>query len=250
MQEIGKGWRQLRTTINVNALNATITCRDRDKIPCDGASVEGGSAGEWCYRSVNRLVTAPTVLQSSRDLVLSANYADTDSRVWVTDGPRITENGHYTDSLEVVMEGKPVEDHPVVSFNLTVCSSSAVLVSGIGTASGVLDTPQNVEYFNHVLLSNGTTIKPRRILFHETWLDFGYYVDTSESPDHGSTSTTSKDPFSYSNRPRASPPGFNLFGMFGNNTRQAGSRSNAVGHQTSASAIEVTVGGALLYLLS
>lgn len=251
MNDIAKGWRRLQTTINLNTLKATATCRDRQKIPCGGAATfAGNSSGpDWCYKSVNRKLATPTILRSSRDLVLAAGYGDAECKVWITEGPRITANQHYSDTLEVVFEGQRISNNPYFhsGFNLTVCTYSAIIVSGIGTAPGAYDTPTKVQYFDHVVLQNGSFISPRRILFHENWLDYAYYIDMSPNATHN---LSTADPFSYSPRPRKTVPGYNLLGMFGNNTRHAGSRWNEVGNQTRATALEVTVGGALTYLLS
>lgn len=127
MRNIAMGWGQLKTSINVNALNASITRQNRDKIPCNttaSARLPRNSSGlDWCYMSVNEKFDAPGVLRRSQNLLLAADYADdADSRVWVTEGPRITANQHYSDSIEVVFEGRPLSDNPQIPFNLTVCS--------------------------------------------------------------------------------------------------------------------------------
>lgn len=254
MREIAMGWRQLKTSINVNALNASITCRNRDKIPCNttaNALLSRNSSGlDWCYMSVSEKFDAPGVLRSSQNLLLAAEYADdADSRVWITEGPRIAVNQHYSDSIEVVFEGMPLSDDPQVPFNLTVGSFSGKFVSGVGTTMGLRDTPEQIQYFDYVLRHNGTTAKPPQILFHENWLDFAYSI--KDPGDNESVQISpSTTPFSYPQRPGTTAPEYNLLGMFGNNTRRAGSRRNMMGIQPKALAVEVTVGGALGYLLA
>lgn len=253
MRSIAMGWRQLKTSMNVNALNASITCRNRDKIPCNttASALSRNSSGlDWCYMSVNEKFDAPGVLRSSQNLLLAADYADdADSRVWITEGPRIAANQHYSNSIEVVFEGRPLSDNPQIPFNLTVCSFSGKLVSGVGTTMGLRDTPEKIEYFDYILQHNGTTAKPRQILFHENWLDFAYSIkDPGDNESVRATLPTT--PFSYPQRPRTTAPEYNLLGMFGNNTRKAGSRLNMMGIQPEALAVEVPVGGALGYLLA
>lgn len=230
-----RGWKTLKTTIDVNALVAKVTCRDRVKIHCDNET----AAGEWCYISVNERTSRPTSLRTSANLVLAADYGDAESRVWITEGPRITPNPYYADTLEIVFEGRHTANGPYPVFDLSVCSFSAMLVSGIGSTTGNHTTPNSITYLPHITLSNGTTTPPRQLLFHSNWLDFAY---SAPAP------TTSS--FTYPARPRTFPPGANLLAMFGNTTRNSGSRGNELGNHTLAAALEGTVGGALTFLLS
>lgn len=256
MEDDVKSWKSLKTTINVNGLSASVTCRDRAKIPCPfttntvdfpNRTLETPSSVDWCYMSVHPVSSFPTVLRSGSNLVLAADYGSAESRVWVTEGPRIVANPYYSDTIEVVVEGKPISSRIYTPFELSVCSFSAELVSGIGTATGLHNTPDKVEYFDHILLHDGSTIPPRKILFHEDWIDIGYFVSPSEpAPD----TSSAVDPPTFPPRPRITPPGYNLLGMFGNNTRNAGSRRNELGNHTLAAALEVTIGGELTFLLS
>lgn len=256
MDDIGNGWRGLKSTVNVNALNASVTCRDRDKIPCNGTAVLSGNSSDldWCYMSVNRIYSDPETLRRGQDLLLAADYgyAIDSSRVWITEGPRSVENQHYSESIEVVFEGQPPSDDSYVTFNLTVCSFSGALVAGIGTTLGARDTPPKIEYFDYVLDSDGSRAKPRKLLFHENWLDYAYSIERALPYEltEPVRNTSGTDQFSYPQRPRTNAPRYNLLGMFGNNTRRAGSRYNAVGDQTQALSVEVIVGGALAYLLA
>lgn len=251
MDQIGKGWRGLKSTVNINALNASVTSRNRDKIPCNATAVL--SDLDWCYMGVDRSYSGPDTLRRGQDLLLAADYEYIldNSRVWITEGPRSVENQHYSESIEVVFEGRPSLETPEAVFDLTVCSFSGALVAGIGTAPGARDTPQKVELFDYALRSNGSRAKPRKLLFHKNWLDHAHAIEIplpDELPE-STTNTSVTDPFSFPQRPRTYAPRYNLLGMFGNNTRKAGSRSNALGNQTQALPIEVVVGGALTYLL-
>lgn len=256
MDDIGNGWRGLKSTVNVNALNASVTCRNRDKIPCNATAVLSGNSSDpdWCYMSVNKIYSDPEALRRGQDLLLAADYGylTDSSRVWITEGPRSVENQHYSESIEVVFEGRPASDSPYVDFNLTVCSFSGALVAGIGTTLGARDTPPKIEYFDYVLASDGSRAKPRKLLFHENWLDRAHSTERSlpgESTEPVQN-TSGADPFSFPPRPSIYAPRYNLLGMFGNNTRKAGSRYNAFEDQTQALSIEVIVGGALGYLLA
>lgn len=231
-----RGWQTLKTTIDVNALVARMTCRDRTKIPCDN----GTATAEWCYISVHEFTASPKSLRSSSNLILAADYGDAESQVWITDGPRIAANPYYSDTLEIVFEGRHNVNGPYPPFDLSVCSFSATLVSGIGSTTGNHTTPNSITYLPYITLSNGTTTPPRQLLFHSTWLDFAY---SAPAP-------TTATPFSYPSRPHTTPPGPNLLAMFGNTTRNAGSRGNKLGNHTLAAALEGTVGGALTFLLS
>lgn len=254
MDQIGKGWRGLKSTVNINALNASVTCRNRKKIPCNTIAVPSGNSSDpdWCYMSVDRSYAAPNTLRRGQDLLLAADYdyiLDS-SRVWITEGPRSVENQKYSESIEVVFEGRPSSENPFVLFDLTVCSFSGVLVAGMGTAPGARDTPQKIELFDYALRSNGSRAKPRKFLFHENWLDYAHAIFESPESSESTTNTSVTSPFSFPQRPGTHAPQHNLLGMFGNNTRKAGSRSNAIGDQTQALSIEVVVGGALSYLLA
>lgn len=160
MNETRKDWRAVKSTINVVALNGLVTCRAREKIPCATTVVSGNhSDPDWCYKSVEYSPSSG-VLRTSRNLLLAADFGEANSRVWVTEGPRIAANSHYSDSIEVIFEAGPPENDTaqfdnIVSFNLTVCSFSGAFVAGIGTALGTHFTPEKIEYFNYALKPDG-----------------------------------------------------------------------------------------------
>lgn len=248
MNETKNGWRAVKSTINLVTLNSVVTCRARERIPCTPTSTLSGnySDPDWCYTSVGDSFSSGT-LRTSRNLLLAADYGTYNSRVWITEGPRIAANNHYSDSIEVIFEQGPLEDlvfeNGETSFNLTVCTFSGALVSGIGTALGTHFASEKIEYFNYALTPNGTQAPPRRILFHENWLDRAYAVD-GEQWDN--ISSVHPDPFSYPARPRTIAPPHNVLAAFGNTIRDVGSYYNG----TEALPAEVAVGGALAYLLS
>lgn len=144
----------------MNALVAKTTCRDRAKIPCD----DGTGAAGWCYISVHELTASPTSLRSPTNRILAADYGDAESRVWITEGPRIAENPNYLDTVEIVFESGHNVNGPYPPFDLSVCCFSATLVSGIGSTTGNHTTPNSITYLPHVTLANGTTTLPRQLL--------------------------------------------------------------------------------------
>lgn len=191
-------------------------------------------------------------------------------------GTRIDENRYYSDSIELVLEKNPL-DHSSTMPNLTVCSFSAVLVSALATTYGTELISQSIIYHDYVS-TNGTTLPPRRFLFHENWLDRAYSYDPTLSlsdailnPENfnstaynvGTTynstswsfptgSMVHPDNFTYPARPGMFPQR-NSFGRLG------ASLVHAVGHpnldskgremDTSFRA-EATVGGILTYMLT
>lgn len=55
------------------------------------------------------------------NLLLSRDFVDGlhDPRVWLAEGPRVEENPHYSDSIEVLFEKRP-DDDVIYMYNLTV----------------------------------------------------------------------------------------------------------------------------------
>lgn len=239
MTKISKGWRSTKTTVNVIALKALVTCRAREKIQCTPGN---GSDLDWCYMGVDEHSAISHTKRTSRDLLLAADYGGLDLRVWITEGPHITANTHYSDSIEVIIEGPIAELES--AFDLTVCSFSGALVSGIGTSYGIRFEISKIEYFNYTIRPNGDKAEPRKLLFHKTWLDRAHAVSGEL---WGNESYTTSDPFSYPARPRIVPPGkSNVLAAFGNATRDG-----LYGLlEPEAFPREVAVGGALAYLLS
>lgn len=273
LPEIGNGWTGLRSLDTSHGFVAWVTCRAREKTVCSKNSVLSGNTSnpDWCYLSVNKDNTSGT-LRTSRNLLMAHDFVDgsAEPRVWLTEGPRIEGNSHYSDSIEVVFE-KPLERAPYM-HNLTVCSYSASLVAAIAIFYGTGYTDGKVEYFNHVLLRDGKTAEPRKFLFHEYWLDRAYSYDPklwlslacSDSSPSGGTSQYSEiltyptgsmvypDNFTYPERPGLNPAE-NLFGKFGSNLILAPGYPNTLEpreQQNQAFPVEATVGGLLTYLLS
>lgn len=251
MNTTSEGWRAVKSTINVNALDALVMCRARQRIPCSTTASplsHNSSNSDWCYRSVGYSSTTPGVVRTSRNLLLAADFgAVGSSRVWITEGIKIAANNHYSDSLEVIFEPSPAANHTATvsspSSNLTVCTFSGDLVAGIGTALGTHYTVEKIQYFDYAIKPDGKHASPRKLLFHENWLDRVFAVG---GPFWANLSTTYPDPFIYPSRPATIPPTNNLLAGFGNVSR------NAVAHYTGAEALpfEVTVGGTLTHLLS
>lgn len=247
------GWKAVKSTINVVALKAVVTCRARERIPCSATSTLSGNYEDpdWCYMSVGYFASS-SVLRTSRNLLLAADHRDYYPRVWVTEGPKIEANSHYSDSIEVIFETPPPSnemeyyDDSTPTFNLTVCSFSGALASGIGTALGTHATAEKVEYFDYALKPDGRRMGPRRILFHENWLDNAYSRKDSPWESDNDPDTDALASFTYPARPRTTVSPYNVLAAFGNATQVAGEFSNV----TEALPSEVAVGGALAYLLS
>lgn len=257
MNETAIGWKGVKSTTNLVALNAIVTCRAREKIPCSkNASISSNlNDPEWCYMSVG-YSSSSNVIQSSRNLLLATDFDKYWARVWVTEGPRIAANSHYSDSIEVILESAsnaPGLASGPAAHKLIVCSFSGALVSGIGTALGTHFTSEKIEYFNYTLRSDGTHAQPRQLLFHESWLDFGHFFNSKEYIDFNVKASSSNassphyDPVPFPARPRTAPPWEgNLLTGFGNITRIAGASYPG----TQALPTEVLVGGALAYMIS
>lgn len=255
MNTTGEGWRAVKSTRNIVALDALVVCRARQRIQCSTAAPlsSNSSSPDWCYMSVEYSPTTPGVVRSSRNLLLAADFgAVGSSRVWITEGIKIAANNHYSDSLEVIFEPSPpvpaanhtaTESSPSASLNLTVCTFSGTLVAGIGTALGTHFTIEKIEYFDYAIKPDGKHASPRKLLFHENWLDRAFAVG---GPLWANLSTTYPDPFSYPPRPATIPPLDNTLAGFGNGSRDA----VAYYKGNEALPIEVTVGGLLAYLLS
>lgn len=247
MNDTITGWKAVKSTINLVALDAAVTCRAQDKIPCSTTSTLSDNYDDlgWCYMSVGYSASS-SVLRTSQNLLLAADYNYYTTRVWVTEGPKFEANSHYSDSVEVVFENALHSDDAEnyhITPNLTVCSFSGALVSGIGTALGTHFTNEKIEYFNYTLNRDGKHENPRKILFHENWLDDAYSYDEDQL---ASDDTTEPAPFTYPARPRTTALPYNILAAFGNTTQAAGTYFAG----SEALPMEVAVGGALAYLLS
>ncbi|KAL0632694.1 hypothetical protein Q9L58_008415 [Maublancomyces gigas] len=171
----------VKSVTNMQAIDAFVTCRSREKIVCSKTAVLSGNHTEldWCYMSVNRDNSTLDVLRPSQNLLMASNSADIRNippKIWITEGPRIENNSHYSESIEIVIERSHVDPEHIGlgSPSLTVCSFSAAIVSGIATSFGTFYTGENFEYFNHIVLPDGGIAEPRKFLFHENWLDRAY----------------------------------------------------------------------------
>lgn len=128
MNDTLKGWKAVKSTINIVALEAVVTCRARQKMPCSKTATLSGSVDnpDWCYMSVG-YSASEGVLRTSRNLILTTDFHEYNSRVWVTEGAKIAGNSHYSDTLEVILERQPPGVNSTYRddlFSLTVCSFS------------------------------------------------------------------------------------------------------------------------------
>lgn len=265
---IKKGWTGLKSVDTSHGFDARVTCRAREKTACTKGSVLSGNTSnpDWCYRSVNKNNTSGT-LRTSRNLLMAYDFEDGSNgpRVWLTEGPHIKGNSHYSDSIEVVFEDPIITELAPYVHNLTVCSFSVSLVAAIATSSGAGYGAEKVEYFNYVFLPDGKMAEPRKFLFHENWLDRAYSYDPSlwssipvydqALPEdtvglsYPTGSMAYPDNFTYPERPGLSPMK-NLFGQFGSNLILATGNFGSLEDRVKAFPVEITVGGLLTYLLS
>lgn len=265
-----EGWREVRVTRTTHGLDAWVTCRAREKISCgklsgnqsDAMVFSNHSEPAWCYMSVNKDNTTGN-LRTSRNLLMTSID---EPRVWLTEGPRIEGNSHYSDSIEVILEKLPTPTDPRsilnerFMYNLTVCSFSGALVAAIATTYGVQNVAEYVGYLDHVLLANGSTAPPRKLLFHENWLDRAYGLDPAfhhtkpEDTAYPTGSMEYPDNFTYPARPGTTARD-TLFGSLGWFFTSAGgfefvNKPNPKPVPHEAFQVEMVVGGMLAYLLS
>ncbi|KAL0635159.1 hypothetical protein Q9L58_005884 [Maublancomyces gigas] len=282
--KMNRNWTNIKFVSITNGFDASVTCRTRQKIPCiagrtptKNATLDGNSSyPNWCYKSVDANNSISS-LQMGRNLLMAKDFMSGDGspRVWLTEGPRIEENQHYSDSIQVLFEKNPDDEVSHIP-KLTVCSFSAMLVAAVSTSYGTEAISQQVEYLDYVLSADGTPAPPRKFLFHENWLDRAYSYDPelSVSPPLLSTayrnatpvtdggpfewsnylyrnsSSVNPDNFTYPERPGLSPQ-MNSFGKLGASMISAIYpplwRSDM---PSKAFPVEVFVGGPLTYLLS
>lgn len=114
-----------------------------------------------------------TVGRTSRNLLLAADFgAGQSKRVWIREGIKIAANNHYSDSFEP----KALPSANRTASDLTVSTFSGALVAGIGTALGTHNTIERIQDFNYAIRPDGKYSSPRRLLFHENWLDRAFTV--------------------------------------------------------------------------
>lgn len=271
---ISRKWTDVKAIHTTNGFVASVTCRAAMKIPCTADSTLAGNLSypDWCYRNV-RMDNGIGEVRISRNLLMAQDFVEglPEPRIWLTEGPRIAENQHYSDSIEVLFEKRP--DELESQYDLTICSLSAILVAAVATSYGTFNFDEKVEYLDHVFLPDGTSAPPRKFLFHENWLDRAYSYDPdlwlSQSFLHPASinqtlfdvgspypvvqyayptgSMVYPDNFTYPARPGLAPR-MNSFGSLG------ASLIHAVGYPamdiSEAFPVEAIVGGALTYLLS
>lgn len=124
LPELQQGWAGIKSVYTTHGFDGFITCRAAEKLPCqaDLPPTRNSSHLDWCYRSVYQDKRIGD-LRMSRNLLLSRDFVDglQDPRVWLTEGPRVEENPHYSDSIEVLFERRP-DDNAIDMYNLPVCS--------------------------------------------------------------------------------------------------------------------------------
>lgn len=280
-KDVGGDWANLKWVYDAQVVSGSITCRARTKIPCptDSTITEVSTYPDWCYRIVHTDPSTVGDLRTGRNLLMSWDYMDQQvyPRVWLTEGPRIEQNQHYSDSIEVLFEKHPDDELSMMPI-LTVCSFSASLIAATATAYGSEHYSRNLIYHDYVYSSNDTKLPPRKFLFHENWLDRAYGYDpaiwlTDSFPNAAGLNTTpftdgtpfrdfswtiptgsmvQPDNFTYPARPGLAPPK-NTFGNFGRSLVQAFGYTNFEddGREIEGAFLpESSVGGMLTYLLA
>lgn len=276
-------WTSVKYVTITNGVDASITCRTGQKIPCMADQIPtndwslGGNSSypNWCYRTVNANNSIGT-MQQGQNLLMARDFEDDSDapRVWLTEGPRIEENKHYSDSIEVWFEKHPFDEISGLS-NLTVCSFSAMLVAAVSTSYGTKTMDQGFEFLDYVLSADGSPPPPRKFLFHENWLNRAYSYDpellllssvittgirnstmyTDVTPyawsnwTYSSGSMVTPDNFTYTKRPGLVPQN-NSFGQLGTSMVSSIYPPRVNDSPFTAFPLEVAVGGPLTYLLS
>lgn len=273
LRDVRSGWKGLKATRSTHGLDAWVTCRAREKIACDSLAGNQsdvmifGNRSEpvWCYLNVNKENNTGT-LRTSKNLLLSYEGPEDrgEPRVWITEGPRTDRSSHYSDSIEVVFEKSAIDPKSVVegrfTYGLTVCSFSGMLVAAVSTSYGVLYSAEQVEYLDHVVLANGSTAPPRKLLFHKNWLDRAYGFDPNVPYSYYANysipeeSMIYPDNFTYPTRPGTTPTN-NTFGLFGWHIAlvpmfERVDKPGLAPARREAFQVEMVVGGALTYMLS
>lgn len=282
-EEMNRNWTNVKSSTITDGFDPSVTCRTRQKIPCTvgqipikTSTLDGNSSyPNWCYMSVDANNSIGT-MQMGRNLLMAKDFVadDVSPRLWLTAGPRIEENHHYSDSIQVLFEKNP-EDEISQIPNLTVCSFSASLVAAVSTLSGTKEMSQKVQYLDHVVSADGTPAPPRKFLFHENWLDRAYSYDpelwlappiftpqyqnatryTNGTPftwsnySYPTGSMVTPDNFTYPERPGLNPQ-MNSFGQLGASMISSIYPPVWDNDMSKAFPVEALVGGPLTYLLT
>lgn len=123
--------------------------------------------------------------KNSQDLLLLVDYERHHPRVWITEGPRVHNNRHFSPSIEVVLEkelGAPISSTDrhawPPTIDLIVCSITTVLGSAAASGYDHRFSAQELRF-----LPNIPGKSPRTLIFHENWLDRAFnYFGTSAFP--------------------------------------------------------------------
>lgn len=287
--DVQQMWADVKYVESTHGYDASVTCRAATKLRCSEHTADVDSPRntavdndprypDWCYRSIHQNSSFEGEIRMGRNLLMAKDFVDDqpDPRVWVTEGPRVAQNVHYSDSLEILFEKLPGA-LPWIS-NLTVCSFSAVLVTGVATSLGSNPQREQVDYLDHVIRLDDTIAPPRKFLFHENWLDRAFSYDPAlwlaqSIDDNGYVNGISynngtpypppvfflptgsmryPDNFTYAARPGLTPR-LNTFGSLGENLIYAlgyGSSPESAEARIEAFPVGAAVGGILTYLLS
>lgn len=167
--DILEKWTRIKIIDSTHGFIGSATCRAGQQISCDESSRPTGNSTlpgnstypNWCYRSVDA-ENSVGEMRTGRNLLMAKDFVEgvTDPRIWVTEGPRIDENIHYSDSIELLFERRPEDELEPI---LTVCSYSAAHVAAEGTSYGTGEMASAVRFFDHVITADGTTAPPRKI---------------------------------------------------------------------------------------
>lgn len=191
-----KSFRRRKYVMEVEALDASVICRGRKKHNCKDTHIAPESSSAWCYMSVEK-DALQGVGKNSQDLLLLADYERHHPRVWITEGPRIHNNRHFSPSIEVVLEkqlntpGSSTDRHNAwpPAIDLIVCSITAVLNPATASGYDHRFSAQELRF-----LANASSEAPRTLIFHENWLDraFNYFGTSAFPGDLNAANSTKK----------------------------------------------------------
>lgn len=180
-----KSFRRRKYVMEVEALDASVICRGRKKHNCRDTHLAPEGSSTWCYRSAEE-DALQGMGKNSQDLLLLADYERHHPRVWITEGPRIHNNRHFSPSIEVVLEKGLYTPRNSTdrrnawppAIDLIVCSITTVLKPAIASGYDHRFSAQELRFF-----PNTSGEAPRTLIFHENWLDRAFnYFGTSTSP--------------------------------------------------------------------
>lgn len=248
-----KRWSERMYVTDGKAIEAQVKCRYRRKEPCGTAM----NSSNWCYKSGINDGPMDT-LRSSQDLLLLEEQDQTNvtnippRRVYMAEGSKMQNDSKFVTSIEVIFDGTYLADGvraPAATQNVTVCSISATIKAVIISSLDVKFDAWYVKYLDYYQTRpDGVNVPPRKIIYHEHWLDAIHDLGSGPSPTSRINITGNVTyPQRNMSKPATNPTLFRFGKTFLNDD------SDRLGHydySESAAVAEVAVGGAFLFVLS